>query len=199
MTRTLLTKEGFFCGMSSGAAVVGALRYMAQTPNPGRVLVILPDSGNRYLSKVFNDAWMIENSFMDRPVETSVGELLRALHKKSEVFFADVNDKVETVIARMRDSGISQLPVRRGLAVAGVITETDLLRPLISGQAKNSDPIEGLMENNYEMVRSSDPVDRLTEVFTSGKIALVEDGGTVTHVLTKIDLISFLSLRASGK
>ncbi len=198
MTRALLTKEGMFCGMSSGSAVVGALRYMASVPNPGRVLVILPDSGNRYLSKVFNDAWMIENSFMDRPIETNVGELLKALNKKAEVFFADVADRVETVIGRMRDGGISQLPVRRGKQVVGVITETDLLRPLISGQVRNSDPIEKLMQHNYEMVRSSDPIDRLTEVFTGGKIALVEDGGHVTHVLTKIDLISYLSLRASG-
>lgn len=199
MTRTLLTREGFFVGMSSGAAVVGALRYMASTPNPGRVLVILPDSGNRYLSKVFNDAWMIENSFLDRPVETTIGELLRALNKKAEVFFADVGDKVETVVARMRDGGISQLPVRRGTALAGVIAETDLLRPLLSGQVRNGDSIESLVEHNYEMVRVTDPLERLTEVFTSGKIALVEDVGQVTHVVTKIDLISYLSLRSAGK
>ena len=199
MTRALLTKEGMFCGMSSGSAVVGALRYMAETPNPGRVLVILPDSGNRYLSKVFNDAWMIENSFMDRPIETNIGELIRTLNKKAEVFFADIGDKIETVVSRMRDGGISQLPVRRGANVVGVITEADLLRPLISGQVRNSDSIEKLIEHNYEIVRLNDPIDRLTEVFTGGKIAIVEDAGKVTHVLTKIDLISYLSHRSGGK
>ncbi len=199
MTRTLLTKEGMFCGMSSGAAVVGALRYMAETPNPGKVIVIVPDSGNRYLSKVFNDAWMIENSFMDRPIETNIGDLIRGLNKKAEVFYAESTDRVDTVVAKMRDGGVSQLPVRRGASVIGVITETDLLRPLLSGQAKNSDPIEKLVEHNYEQVRLTDPVERLTEVFTAGKIALLEENGHTTHVLTKIDLISFLSLRAGNR
>ncbi len=198
MTRALLTKEGLFCGMSSGSAVVGALRYMAETKNPGRVLVILPDSGNRYLSKVFNDAWMIENSFLDRPAETSVAELIRALNKRSEVVFAEAHDRVDAVVARMRDSGISQLPVRRGNTVVGVITETELLQTLIGGELKNTDTIEKLVQHNYEMVRMTDPVERLTGVFTGGKIALVEDAGRVTHVLTKIDLISYLSLNASG-
>ncbi len=198
MTRSLLTKEGIFCGMSSGAAVVGALRYMAETPNPGRVLVILPDSGNRYLSKVFNDAWMIENSFLDRPVETTVSELLRVINKRSEVFFADIKDTVDAVVTRMREGGISQLPVRRGATVVGVIAETDLLRPLLSGQVKNSDSIESLMDHNYELVRGSDPLERLTEVFTTGKIALLEENGKVTHVLTKIDLIAYLNSRSGG-
>ncbi|MBY0369651.1 cystathionine beta-synthase [bacterium] len=198
MTRQLLTKEGMFCGMSSGSAVVGALRYMAETPNPGRVLVILPDSGNRYLSKVFNDAWMIENSFLDRPTETTVAEVLRALNKRSEVFFAQASDKIETVVARMRDGGISQLPVQRAGQVIGVIAETDLLRPLLTGQVKTGDSIESLVQHNYEIVRLHEAMDRLTEVFTSGKIALVEDNGQVTHVLTKIDLIGYLS-RTTGK
>ncbi len=198
MTRAMLTKEGIFCGMSCGAAVVGAIRYMSQVKNPGRVLVILPDSGNRYLSKVYNDAWMIENSFLDRPVETSIGELIRTLNKKSEVFFADEQDRVQAVITRMNDGGISQLPVKRGTTVVGVITEADLLRPLLSGEVKNGDPIKGLLTLNYEMVRLADPVEKLTEVFTSGKIALVEDGGAVSYVLTKIDLISFLSQRSGG-
>lgn len=199
MTRSLLTKEGIFCGMSSGAAVVGALRYMAQTPNPGRVLVILPDSGNRYLSKVFNDAWMIENSFLDRPVEISIGEMLRALNKRSEVFFADEKDSIDGVVNRMREGAISQLPVRRGSTVIGVIAETGLLRPLLSGQVKNSDSIQSLIDHNYELVRTTDPLERLTGIFTEGKIAFVEEEGKVSHVLTKIDLISYLNLRSGGK
>jgi cystathionine beta-synthase len=185
--------------MSSGAAVVGALRYMAQTPNPGRVLVILPDSGNRYLSKVFNDAWMIENSFLDRPVEISIGEMLRALNKRSEVFFADEKDSIDGVVNRMREGAISQLPVRRGSTVIGVIAETGLLRPLLSGQVKNSDSIQSLIDHNYELVRTTDPLERLTGIFTEGKIAFVEEEGKVSHVLTKIDLISYLNLRSGGK
>ena len=193
MTRALLSREGIFAGVSSGSAVVGALRYMSQTENPGRVLVILPDSGNRYLSKVYNDAWMIENSFLEKKVETSIGDMLRVLHKTSKVLFAAASDKVQDVVTLMRDSGVSQLPVQRGSEVVGVIAETALLRPLISGTVKASDPIESLIDNNYAMVEESDSIDRLNNLFSSGKIALVWEAGKVKHILTKIDLISFLS------
>ena len=127
MTRALLTKEGIFVGTSAGGAVVGALRYMSQVENPGRVIVILPDSGNRYLSKVFNDAWMIENSFLDKKVNNSIGDMIRVLHKTQKVVFAQASEKVEDVVKQMRDDGVSQLPVQRNGEVIGIIQETALL------------------------------------------------------------------------
>jgi len=195
MTRALLNKEGIFSGASSGAAVVGALRYMAETANPGRVIVILPDSGNRYLSKVFNDAWMIENSFLERKVQSTVGDMVRVLHKTSRILSADANGRVEEVVKLMRDEGISQLPVMKDGQVVGTIAETALLRPLISGAIKPSDRIESLVDNNYVILQESDPLDRLSDIFTGGKIALVAEGGKTKFILTKIDLISFLSLQ----
>ena len=86
MTRALLNKEGIFCGTSSGAAVVGALAWMAKQSTPKKVIVILPDSGNRYLSKVFNDAWMIENSFLEKKSENSVGDMIKVLHNVQQDF-----------------------------------------------------------------------------------------------------------------
>src|SRR5262249_9149348 len=79
MGRQLLTKEGVFVGSSSGAAVVGALRWLSQQNRPQRAIAILPDSGNRYLSKLFNDAWMIENSFFEKKTEVTIGSMLRVL------------------------------------------------------------------------------------------------------------------------
>ncbi len=196
MTRTLLNKEGIFSGSSSGAAVVGALRYMSQTQNPGRVIVIMPDSGNRYLSKVYNDAWMIENSFLERKTQNTVGDMVRVLHKTSRILSADALDRVEEVVKLMRDEGISQLPVMKDGQVVGTIAETALLRPLISGAIKPSDKIESLVDSNYVMLQEGDPLDRLNDIFTTGKIALVAEGGKTKYILTKIDLISFLSLQS---
>jgi cystathionine beta-synthase len=193
MTRALLTKEGIFSGMSSGAAVVGALRYMAQTANPGKVIVVLPDSGNRYLSKVFNDAWMIENSFLERRAENTLATMIRTLHKSPKVLYAESGDRIEDVVKKMRNEGVSQLPVMKGGKVAGTIAETALLRPLISGTIKPSDAIDSLVDNNYVMLLETDPIERLSDVFTSGKIALVAEHGQVKFILTKIDLISYLS------
>lgn len=198
MTRSLLTKEGIFAGPSSGAAVVGALRYMSQVENPGRVIVILPDSGNRYLSKVYNDAWMIENSFLEKKPDQTIGDMLFVLHKTQKILFATPSDRVGDVVRVMREAGVSQLPVRKDEDVIGVIAETALLRPLFSGSVKPSDTIENLIDNNYALVEMSDDIGRLNELFSVGKVVLAAEGGSVKYILTKIDLISFLSLQSGG-
>lgn len=198
MTRNLLTKEGIFAGTSSGSAVVGALRYMSQMENPGRVLVLLPDSGNRYLSKVFTDSWMIENSFIDKKSERTIGDLISILNKSSKVTGTVSTDRIDKVVSLMRNEGVSQLPVFRGGALEGVVSETDLLRPLLSGSKKPSDTIESLVERNYSVVQETDPVDRLNDIFLAGKVALVGSPMSVKFILTKIDLISFLSITSAG-
>lgn len=193
MTRSLLTKEGIFSGTSSGAAVVGALRYMAQCAKPEKVVVILPDSGNRYLSKVYNDAWMIENSFLEKRTDNTIGSLIRSSHKSPKILYAEAGDKVGEVVRKMREEGVSQLPVMRRGQVSGTITETALLRPMISGAIKSSDSIDSLVDSNYAILQETDPIDRLSATFTAGKIALVSEHGAVKYILTTIDLISYLN------
>jgi cystathionine beta-synthase len=194
MTRALLTKEGIFAGTSCGAAVVGALRYMASVPNPGRVLVILPDSGNRYLSKVYNDAWMMENSFLDKKATNTVGDLIRLIHKTPRIVSASKSDTVEKVVKVMRTEGVSQIPVMEKNEIIGLVSETDLLRPLFAHEIKPSDPIAALVKNDFALVEDSDPISRLNELFSAGKVVIVPEAGLPKFVLTKIDLISFLSL-----
>lgn len=193
MTRALLTSEGVFAGMSSGAAVVGALRYMSRQDNPGRVLVILPDSGNRYLSKVYNDAWMIENGYMERKAERTITDLIKRLNKKQHVLAVSPDKQVGAVVQMMKDGGVSQLPVMQSDKLVGVISETALLRPLFSGAVQPSDSIESLVEKKYSVVQMDSPVEDLNNIFTADRVALVSDKGRIAYVLTKIDLISFLS------
>jgi cystathionine beta-synthase len=195
MTRALLTKEGLFVGSSGGAAVVGAIRWMQKTKNPGRVLVILPDSGNRYLSKVFNDAWMIENSFLEKRSESTVRDMIKILQKEAKVVSAMSHETVENVVKLMQREGVSQLPVFKNDQIAGIISETALLAPLVSGALKASDSIESLIDPSFTVVSESDPVERLNDIFAAGKMALVGDLGRVKHILTKIDLIGFLSVQ----
>jgi len=194
MTRALLTKEGIFAGTSCGAAVVGALRYMASCENPGRVLVILPDSGNRYLSKVYNDAWMMENSFLEKKATNTVGDLIRLIHKTPKILSCSKDDSIEHVVKLMRAEGVSQLPVLSSGEIIGVVSEAELLRPLFSGEIKASDAIEKLVKFDFALVEDTDPISRLNELFSQGKVAIVPEAGKAKYVLTKIDLISFLSL-----
>ena len=193
MTRSLLVKEGIFSGISSGAAVVGAIRYMSEAQNPGRVIVILPDSGNRYLSKVYNDAWMIEHSFLEKPQSQTIRELLKRLSKVAAIMSAEPTDLVGEVVKKMRDGNISQLPVLRGNEVAGIISETDLLRPLIAGEATPNNAIEPFISKKFAILLETDEVAKLNEVFMDDKVALVQIDGKIRHILTKIDLITHLS------
>lgn len=194
MTRALLTKEGIFAGSSCGAAVVGALRYMASVPNPGRVVVILPDSGNRYLSKVYNDAWMMENSFMEKRTDNSIGDLIRLVNKAPKIVSADAADTVEQVAKKMRDEGVSQLPVMRNGEVIGIVSEADILRPLFAGELKPTDKIESAAKNDFGILEEVDPISRLNEVLSNGKVAIIAEAAIPRYILTKIDLIGFLSL-----
>jgi len=194
MTRALLTKEGIFAGTSCGAAVVGALRYMSSVADPGRVLVILPDSGNRYLSKVYNDAWMMENSFLDKKATNTVGDLIRLIHKTPRIVSAKSEDTVEKVVKVMRTEGISQIPVMQNNEIIGLVSETDLLRPLFAQEIRPSDSVQKLVKSDFALVEDSDPISRLNDVFSAGKVAIVPEAGLPKFVLTKIDLISFLSI-----
>jgi len=196
MTRQLLTKEGLFVGVSSGAAVVGAMRWMAQQEKPQRVLVVLPDSGNRYLSKVFNDAWMVEAGYLERRRDATIGEMIRTLNKKKKMVVANLSDTVDSIVRLMREEGISQLPVLKDNEIFGVVEERALLRPLIEGTLRPTDTVQSVVDKAYSLVQDTDPVERLTDIFSAEKIALVCEAGRVSQIITKIDLISYLSLQS---
>lgn len=196
MTRQLLTKEGLFVGVSSGAAVVGAMRWMAQQEKPQKVLVVLPDSGNRYLSKVFNDAWMVEAGYLERKRDATIGEMIRILNKKKKMVVANLNDTVDSIVRLMREEGISQLPVLKDGEIFGVVEERALLRPLIEGSLRPTDTVQSVVDKAYSLVQDTDPVERLTDIFSAEKVALVCEAGRVSQIITKIDLISYLSLQS---
>jgi cystathionine beta-synthase len=198
MARALLTKEGLFTGSSSGAAVVGAMRYMAKAGSPGLSVVILPDSGNRYLSKLYDDAWMMENSFFEADTYESISDLIKVLHKSAKVMRAQATDSVESVVDRMRHENVSQFPVFKGDELKGIINEKELLHPLFTGQIKATSPIEPLVSDKFAIVHPSDKIEWLREVLGQGKVALVADGGQINYILTNIDLITFLSWQSRG-
>ncbi len=203
MTRSLLTKEGLYAGVSSGSAVVGALRWIEAQGKAFRgknALVLLPDSGNRYLSKVYNDDWMREAGFLETPSLGSVKDLLLSLPQKPEKpITAREDERLSAVIERMREKGISQLPVVDGANwIKGVVTESALLSALYEGRAKPSDLLEGFVDASIEFVTQEDPVEKVSRLVTAGKIPLVSENkgpGDILGIITKIDLLTYLGKR----
>lgn len=200
MTRDLVTKEGLFAGVSSGSAVVGAIKFFRNQIDrlAGKnILIILPDSGNRYLSKAFNDDWMKEAGFLTKPSLGSVSDLLQFnRNNRIQIVIATLNDRVSTLIELMREKGISQVPVSDEAGwIKGVITEGAILNALYEERVLPNDTIEAMIDPSIEFVTPFDSIEKVSQLVTNGKTPLVNDPsqpGKLIGIITKIDLLTYL-------
>ncbi len=198
MTRKLIRQEGLLCGGSCGSAVWAA-REIARKVGPGkRFVVILSDSVRNYMTKFMDDRWMRENGFTESSWESgSVGELLRSVPNRTLVT-ASSADTVADSVMRMKEHGISQLPVVDGGMLVGIITESDLLSKLVDGRASLSSAAAEVMFRNVTTVRSSEDASKLLEIFAKGMAGLVlDDAGKLLGVITKMDLVDVLTARST--
>lgn len=196
MTRELVRQEGLFAGGSSGAAVAAALKYAESSGRKENILVLLPDGAQKYLSKIFDDKWMRENGFLDEPDPLGTVAQLLAAKKPRALVMARKGDRIRDVIALMRDSDISQLPVldERG-RLSGIIAEVDLLAYLVKSEGSLDHQIDELVESDYASVTPATRVHLLRNIFNDAKIVVVQDKDDVVGVITKIDLIEYLAAR----
>ncbi|MEW5847478.1 MAG: pyridoxal-phosphate dependent enzyme [Myxococcota bacterium] len=195
MARDLVRREGILIGSSAGAAVIGAVKYAELSGTTGNILVLLPDSASRYLSKFLNDDWMRENGMLGpEPSAGKVRDLLARRPAGKGLVTANADEPVGTVIERMKSHDISQLPVMDGgKKLLGIVNEVDILKHLVGGGANMKTPIRDLAETGFATVTPDTPVAFLSEHFNRGKIALVLDGDQLAGVITKIDLIDYLA------
>src|SRR5262245_26095636 len=190
--RELTRKEGLFTGGSGGGAVCGAIKFAKEHPECRNILVILPDSGSRYLSKVYDDDWLRENSFLDD--EETFGRLSDLMERQDQhLITARPGDECKAIIRLMKQHGISQLPVLEGDRLVGIISEGDLVQALLQDPEIVNRPIEGLVDQNYVVVPPDTPLTRLDAIFGEGKVALVVEQGKVRGMVTKIDLIDHMA------
>jgi cystathionine beta-synthase len=191
--RDLARKEGLFAGGSSGGAVFGALQVARQAKPDDVIVVVLPDAGNRYLSKFYNDGWMADNAFF--PYETMPGrveELINSGHMKPVVIKAA--SPIKDAIALMKKYSISQLPVRDNGDIVGMVFEIDLLRALAARTGGPDDPVRDVAERQISKVGPHEPISRLAEIFTEkSEAVLVMRDKDLLGIITKIDLISHLA------
>jgi cystathionine beta-synthase len=195
MTRRLVREEGIFAGASCGAAVVGALKYLRRHDREGMVaVVILPDSGRNYLSKVFNDKWMEENGFMDSPMDMgTVSDILKQKPKRALLSMSS-DMKVSDAIEMLKKHGISQAPVMKDGALLGVLTERQLLDRVLKGRM--DDVVEDWVDLNFCVVHEHTEITVLNELFRRFEVALVYSGRTEPkEIITRIDLVDYISNR----
>jgi cystathionine beta-synthase len=196
VARELLRKEGILGGSSTGTLLAGALRYCRQQTERKRVVTFICDTGNKYLSKMFNDFWMAEQGFVQRPTHGDLSDLISHRAEKGEVISVGPNDTLLTAFKRMRTGDVSQLPVLNGEGRAvGIIDESDLLVKVTRDPAKFRDVVNSAMTDRLETLSPTANISDLLGVFDRGRVAIVMDADKFLGLITRVDLLSYLRLR----
>lgn len=200
MTRRLSSEEGLFVGGSSGMVVAGAIQWMhdhqAELNSDDVVVILTPDSGFLYLSKIFNDSWMQNNGFMEsRSVLTAETVLTIRPAPERDVVSIEADEPISEAIDRMTLNGISQMPVIDGDSVVGSLTESDILSLLIAKPDARQTPVQDVMTEPFPVVPKTLPVDELSIRLSDsqGAVLVRKDGeGAGYEIITKSDLIGAL-------
>jgi cystathionine beta-synthase len=199
-TRRLVREEGIFCGGSSGAALAGALQYAKDLAPDRLVVVILPDTGSRYLSKVFNDDWMREHGFLEIDRERATAADVAQARGLPALVTARPQDSLLEVVGRMRSHGISQLPVVESDGrLVGIVSEAELLADLVS-EARSRDPhqsIADLVNRDVPTAPADRPLQEVLPDLMARKVTVLTDGSRrPVGILTLIDALDFLATKA---
>lgn len=193
--RDLLRTEGIMAGSSSGTLIAAALRYCRAQDAPQRVVTFVCDSGNKYLSKMFNDYWMIDQGYIRRERRGDLRDLITRSHREDATVTVSPDDELMTAYTRMKLSDVSQLPVLEDDLIVGIIDESDILLSVFDREEQFTQPIRGAMTRNLETIDASAPVENLLPIFVRGHVAIVMDGENFLGLITRIDLLNYLRRR----
>ena len=208
MTRRLAREEGLLVGGSCGMAVVAALRVAERDPD-AVVVVLLPDGGRGYLSKIFNDKWMASYGFLrtpldgSRPAEPTVGDVLRGKSGAlPDLVHTHPTETLRDAIEILREYGVSQMPVVGAEPpvmageVAGSVTERELLSAVFEGRAHLADPVSKHMSPAFPLIGAGEPIGAATKALGDTDALMVVEDGKPVGVLTRQDLLGFVSAGA---
>jgi cystathionine beta-synthase len=192
--RELLRKEGILAGSSVGTLLCAALRYCREQKEPKNVVTFICDSGAKYLSKMFNDFWMIDNGFINRPKTGDLRDMIARRHLDREDYTLTPSIPMQQAIKRMRLYNVSQMVViDESGRVEGIIDESDVLMALLDDpKGAGTKPVSDYMTRRLEMLRPSSKVSDLIPIFRADRVAIVADDTAFYGIITKSDLINYL-------
>jgi cystathionine beta-synthase len=189
--REVLLKEGILGGSSTGTLVNAALRYCREQKTPKRVVTLVPDTGSKYLSKMYNEFWLRDHGFNHQPMKGD----LRDLIARPQVVTVESKDTLGDAYRKMRMYDVSQLPVLESQKIAGILNETDILLALQKGKTFDLSVAEA-MTRELTTVQVKDHVAALEPIFKKGMVAIVMDGQQFLGLITPIDLLQYLRKQA---
>jgi cystathionine beta-synthase len=195
--RELLAKEGVLGGSSTGTLLAAALRYCREQTVPKRVVSLVCDTGNKYLSKLYNDYWMLDNGFLDRQPTGDLRDLILRPYAQRDTVVVAPADLLVTAYNRMKLYDVSQLPVMDGERIVGIIDESDLLLHVYGDEKRFLDPVSTAMITTLDTLDVKAPIEDLLPVFEQGRVAIVMDGDKFLGLITRIDLLNYLRRRVA--
>ncbi|MGH6931208.1 MAG: pyridoxal-phosphate dependent enzyme [Dongiaceae bacterium] len=193
--RDLLHKEGVLGGSSAGTLLAAALRYCRAQQTARRVVSLVPDSGNKYLSKMYNDFWMVDQGFIDRPSHGDLRDLVSRRHADRATVTAKPDDTLNAVYARMRMYDISQIPVLDNGQIVGIVDESDILLAVYDHEDRFKEPVRTAMTSKLETIDAKAPLAALLPIFARDHVAIVKDDGDFLGLITRADLLNHLRRR----
>jgi cystathionine beta-synthase len=199
MARELLRAECILAGSSTGTLLAAALRYCREQTAPKRVVTFVCDTGTRYLSKVYNDQWMIDQGLLRRPRHGDLRDIVSRRYDEGAVVSVGPQDTLLTAFQRMRLADVSQLPVLQDGKLVGVIDESDLLMTVQDDPGCFKSTVDTAMTTRLETIAPTGTLDTLEGILDRGLVAIVADGDRFYGLITRFDLLNHLRRRmASG-
>ena len=200
-TRRLALAEGILAGGSGGLAVHAALRVAAEVEDPeAMIVVILPDGGRSYLSKIYSDNWMRQHGFLERESKLVVGDVMRRKRDAGEIpslVTVETHQRVRDAVSLLHEHRVSQLPVispHDPATIVGAISERGLLKRAAADPSRLDAEIVEVMEPPFPAVSTEDPVREAVELLTGDQQALlVTDHGHPAGIVTRADLLEALA------
>ncbi|MEQ1855661.1 MAG: pyridoxal-phosphate dependent enzyme [Longimicrobiales bacterium] len=196
MGRRLAREEGLFVGGSSGMLVHGAVALAHELDDPDALVVtLLPDWGERYLSKMYDDDWMRENGFLERPRRTTVAEVLAAKeHRVGDLITVAPSTPIRMALSAITAHDISQIPVVLGGECVGSLTETRLMSLVIGKPELLDKPVETVMGAPFPVLDGHMDSEEIMHVMKRGSAAcLVRREGKLVGIVTRYDVVRVLT------
>jgi cystathionine beta-synthase len=196
--RELLLREGILAGSSSGTLIAAALRWCREQTEPKRVVTFVCDTGAKYLSKVYNDAWLADQGLGDDPILGNLSDLISRKYADGDVVVAGPDDSLDSAFKRMRSNDVSQLPVIQEGRLVGILDESDIVHIMntdeITRKERFAMPVSSAMTRDLDTIQVTEPLDALIPLFDRDRVAIVLDGETFVGLIARVDLINHLSL-----
>lgn len=191
--KELISNEGILAGSSSGTLLSAALKYCREQSTPKRVVTFVCDSGNKYLSKMYNDYWLLDQGLFKRKQYGDLRDIISRRFENNATIYVGSSDTLNTAYRRMKTYDVSQLPVLLGEKVIGLVDESDLMLALFSKEYSMNDVVQNIMTKGLRTIKYSEPIDVLVEILNAGLVVIVEDENHhFQGLITKIDLINYL-------